>query len=126
MGRVLFNPSTCMAAARDTVKLSQRRHSGFQASTASISMKVANASFNHSPFHHFIVTRSPNHMWAFSCDTTSATRSSSLRVALVRIDQQRRFAKGYRAEIFHRAGGKIGNRDQIQFVAGIRECRSSG
>ena len=37
----------------------------------------------------------------------------------VGIDQQRRFAKGYRAEIFHRAGGKVRNRDQIQFVAGI-------
>ena len=83
MGRVLLSPSTCMAAARDTVKLSQRRHSGFHASTASISMKVANASFSHKPFHQRIVTRSPNHICAFSCETTSATLSSSARVAFL-------------------------------------------
>ena len=71
-----------MAAARDTVKLSQRRHSGFHASTAIISIKVAKASFNQRPFHQRMVTRSPNHIWAFSCETTSATRSSSARVAL--------------------------------------------
>ncbi len=44
-------------------------------------MKVANASFSQIPFHHFIVTRSPNHMWAISWQTTSATRSSSTRAA---------------------------------------------
>jgi hypothetical protein len=37
-------------------------------------MNVANASLSHSPFHHFMVTRSPNHMWASSWATTSATR----------------------------------------------------
>jgi len=42
-------------------------------------MKVANASLSQIPFHHFIVTRSPNHMWAISWHTTSATRSSSTR-----------------------------------------------
>jgi len=30
------------------------------------------------PFHQVMVTRSPNHMCAFSWATTSATRSSSL------------------------------------------------
>ena len=40
-------------------------------------MKVANASFNQMPFHQRIVTRSPNHMWASSWATTSATRSCS-------------------------------------------------
>ena len=29
-------------------------------------MNVANASLSQMPFHHFIVTRSPNHMWAIS------------------------------------------------------------
>jgi len=43
---------------------------------------VANASFNQMPFHQPMVTRSPNHMWASSCSTTSATRSSSLRAEL--------------------------------------------
>ncbi len=41
-------------------------------------MNVANASFSQMPFHHAIVTRSPNHMWATSWATTSATRSSSV------------------------------------------------
>ena len=66
MGRVLCKPSTTRAAARDTPKVVQRCHSGFQASAATISKNVANASFNHRPFHQLMVTRSPNHMWAFS------------------------------------------------------------
>ena len=36
-------------------------------------MNVANASFSQMPFHQRIVTRSPNHMWASSWATTSAT-----------------------------------------------------
>ena len=44
-------------------------------------MNVANASLSQMPFHHDMVTRSPNHMWAFSWATTSATRSSSAWVA---------------------------------------------
>ena len=40
-------------------------------------MKVAKASLSQIPFHHFIVTRSPNHMWAVSWATTVATRCSS-------------------------------------------------
>ncbi len=82
IGRVLCKPSTDKAAARETPNVFQRFHSGFHASTASISMNVAKASLSHSPFHHDIVTRSPNHMCAFSCATTSATRSSSPCVAL--------------------------------------------
>ncbi len=45
-------------------------------------MNVAKASLSQIPFHHFMVTRSPNHMWAISWQTTSATRSSSTRAAL--------------------------------------------
>ncbi len=44
-------------------------------------MKVANASFSQIPFHHRIVTRSPNHMCASSCAITSATVASSGCVA---------------------------------------------
>ncbi len=44
-------------------------------------MSVANASFSQIPFHHRIVTRSPNHMCASSCATTSATMASSGWVA---------------------------------------------
>lgn len=30
-------------------------------------MKVANDSFSQRSFHHFMVTRFPNHMWPSSC-----------------------------------------------------------
>ena len=82
MGRVLRRPSTARADDRETPNVVQRCHSGFQASTAIISMKVANASLSHRPFHQPIVTRSPNHMCAFSWATTSATRSRSAWVAV--------------------------------------------
>ncbi len=54
------------AAGREPRRSAPARHSGFHASTASISMNVAKASFSQIPFHHRIVTRSPNHMWATS------------------------------------------------------------
>ena len=44
-------------------------------------MKVANASLSQIPSHQRMVTRSPNHMWAISWATTSATRSRSARAA---------------------------------------------
>jgi hypothetical protein len=44
-------------------------------------MNVAKASFSQMPFHHFMVTRSPNHMWAISWATTSARFCSSNCVA---------------------------------------------
>ena len=75
VGRALAEPKE---RTRETPKVVHRCHSGFQASTASISMKVAKASLSQRPFHQDIVTRSPNHMCAFSCATTSAIRSSSV------------------------------------------------
>ena len=62
-------------------KLTHRSHSGRKWSTHRSSIKVAKASLSQMPFHHFIVTRSPNHMWAISCEMTSATRWSSMRDA---------------------------------------------
>ena len=82
IGREFCRPSTCNAADRDIAKLFHRLHSGFQLSTAIISRKVANASLSHSPFHQSMVTKSPNHICAFSWETTSATRSNSLRDAV--------------------------------------------
>ena len=66
IGREEQRPSMARAAEREALKVVQRCQAGFQASTASISRKVAKASFSHRPFHQDIVTRSPNHMWAFS------------------------------------------------------------
>ncbi len=70
------------AAVRARPKVTHRSHSGRKASVACISMKVAKASFNQIPFHHFMVTRSPNHMWASSWLMTSVTLSSSAWVVV--------------------------------------------
>ncbi len=80
-GRVLVRPSVARAAPRPMPKVVHTSQSGRKASTVSSSMKVAKASFSQIPFHHFMVTRSPNHMWAVSWATTWATRSSSSREA---------------------------------------------
>jgi hypothetical protein len=77
IGLVASRASTPKAAARSSVNDAHRCQSGRKSSTAASSMKVANASLSHRPFHHLIVTRSPNHMWASSWATTSATRVSS-------------------------------------------------
>ena len=81
IGRVAASASVSKAAERDSPKSTQRRHSGRNASVQVISMNVAKASFSQMPFHHFIVTRSPNHMWAISWAMTSTTACSSACVA---------------------------------------------
>ena len=45
---------------------------------ASAALNSANDSFSHRSSHHFMVTRSPNHMCAISCRITIA-RSSYIR-----------------------------------------------
>ena len=44
----------------------------------------ANDSLSHRSFHHFIVTRLPNHMWASSWRIVSARRSMMASVTLAR------------------------------------------
>ncbi len=122
MGRVACSPSTEKAAARETPKATQRCHSGFQASTASISMKVAKASLSQMPFHQLIVTRSPNHMWAFSWATTSATRCSSAWEAAPVVDEQGGLPEGDGAEVLHGAGREVGDGQQVELVAGIGQA----
>ncbi len=80
--RVLSSASTSNAIARDRRNWLHRSQSGRYASTASSSIRVANASFSQIPFHQRIVTRSPNHMCASSCAITSATVATSGWVAL--------------------------------------------
>ncbi len=70
--RVLASESVSKAALRSRLNVVQRCQSGRNAAQQAISMKVAKASFSQMPFHHRIVTRSPNHMWATSWATTSA------------------------------------------------------
>ena len=69
------------AVERARPKLTHRSHSGRKASVTFSSMNVAKASLSQMPFHHFIVTRSPNHMWASSWAITSTTFCSSPWVA---------------------------------------------
>ena len=119
MGRVACSPSTCMAAARETPKVVHRFHSGFQASTASSSMKVAKASLSQMPFHQVMVTRSPNHMWASSWATTSAMRSSSAWEAAASSTSERGLAEGDGAQVLHGPRGEVGNGEEIDLVARI-------
>ena len=93
-GRVLARLSVSKAAVRSRLNVSHRFQSGRKASHAATSMKVAKASLSQMPFHHRIVTRSPNHMWASSWATTSATSCSSLWVGSIRIDEQHALAEG--------------------------------
>ena len=44
--------------------------------TASVEMNSAKDSLSHRSFHHFIVTMSPNHMWASSWRMVTARRST--------------------------------------------------
>ena len=44
----------------------------------------AKDSLSHRSFHHFMVTRLPNHMWASSCRIVSARRSTMASVTLAR------------------------------------------
>jgi hypothetical protein len=81
-GRVELSASVSNAAERDRPKSTHRRHSGRKASVQVISMNVAKASLSQMPFHHFMVTRSPNHMWASSWAITSTTAWSSAWVAV--------------------------------------------
>ncbi len=81
IGRVVCSASVSNAVERASPKLTQRSHSGRKASVTLSSMNVANASLSQMPFHHFIVTRSPNHMWASSWAMTSTTFCSSPCVA---------------------------------------------
>ena len=62
IGRVFASESTSNAIDRSRLNWFQRPHSLLKLSEDMVAMKVANASFSQIPFHHSIVTRSPNHM----------------------------------------------------------------
>ena len=84
-------------------------------------MKVAKASFSQMPFHHFMVTRSPNHMWAISWAITSAMRCSSSCEAR-RVDEQGRLAEGDAAEVLHGPEGEVGHGDEVDLVARVGDA----
>src|SRR3546814_6238418 len=79
MGRVVVRASVSKAVDRARPKPTQRSHSGRNASVTFSSMKVAKASFSQMPFHHFIVTRSPNHMWASRSEEHTSELQSLMR-----------------------------------------------
>ena len=121
--RVLASESVSKAdaCARGRTSSSGASRGGY-ASQAAISMNVANASLSQMPFHQRIVTRSPNHMWASSWATTSATTSRSLWVLVAGIDEQQVLAERDAAEVLHRAGGEVGQREQVDLVARVRDA----
>ena len=51
---------------------------------AMVDAHSANDSFSQRSFHHFIVTRSPNHMWASSWRMVTTRRSRTASVTLLR------------------------------------------
>ena len=83
-------------------------------------MNVANASFSQMPFHHRIVTRSPNHMCASSWAITSATSASSAGSPRP-VDEQRGLAVRDAAEVLHRALREVRERDHVQLLARVRD-----
>ena len=85
-------------------------------------MNVANASFSQMPFHHRIVTRSPNHMWASSWATTSATRICSSTVAVAGSTSSAFSRNVIAPEVLHRPGGEVGEREQVDLVARVRDA----
>src|SRR5690554_491527 len=52
--------------------------------TAIVEAHSANDSFSQRSFHHFMVTRSPNHMWASSCRMVTTRRSLTASVTFDR------------------------------------------
>ncbi len=51
---------------------------------AMVDAHSAKDSLSHRSFHHFMVTRSPNHMWASSCRIVTTRRSRTASVTLER------------------------------------------
>ena len=89
-------------------------------------MKVAKASFSQMPFHHFMVTRSPNHMWAISWETTSATRSSSSARRPGRVDEQHGLAEGDAAQVLHGPEGEVGDGHEVELVGRVGDAEVVG
>ncbi len=106
IGRVEAKASVSNATVRDRPKATHRSHSGRKASVTLSSMNVAKASFSQMPFHHPMVTRSPNHMWASSWAMTSTTfccspwvvASGSARSSVSRKVTQPRFSMAPKAK----------------------------
>ena len=121
-GRVLASESVSNAAERSSPNSVHRSQSGRKAAHAAISMNVAKASFNQIPFHQRIVTRSPNHMWASSWATTSATFWCSLCVLVAGSSSKQALAERDAAEVLHRPGGEIGQGEQIDLRARVRDA----
>ena len=106
----------------DRDRTSPRRASRAASRRCTPSMNVAKASLSQMPFHHRIVTRSPNHMWAISWATTSAITCSSACVAVVGSTRRRALPERDAAEVLHRAEGEVGQGDEVELVARIRDA----
>ena len=74
-------------------------------------MKVAKLSFSHKPFHHCMVTRLPNHIWAISCMMVLAMVFARGRGELAAPDQV--FVEDHRSDVFHRVEGVFRCQDLV-------------
>ena len=85
-------------------------------------IQVAKPSFSQMSSHHFIVTRLPNHWCAISCEMTPATRLRAPTDARSRIDEQQPLAEGDRAGVLHRAGGEVGDADDVELAERVLDA----
>ena len=65
-------------------------------------------------------------MWAISCATTSAITSSSAWVAVAGSTRSRASRNVTQTEVLHRAGGEVGQRDEVELVARVGDAEVVG
>ena len=100
------------------------RHSspGRHAASGRLAIQVANPSLSQMSFHHFIVTRLPNHWCAISCEMIDATLLRASSDARVGIDEQQPLAEGDRARVLHRAGREVRHRDDVELAERVLDA----
>ncbi len=69
--RALTSESSLIAPEADSTRSMSKRQAGLKRWTVLLPIQVAKASFSQVSSHHAIVTRSPNHWCASSCDMKS-------------------------------------------------------
>src|SRR5438034_3439481 len=85
-------------------------------------MKFANTSFIHTSLNHRMVTRSPNHMCAVSCEMTLARLSRSFWRGR-RIEQQAARVVEDRARMLHAAELKGRHEQEVELAERIGNAR---
>ena len=87
---------------------------GFHWSTIFASAQVAKPSLSQMSFHHFIVTRSPNHWCANSCAMTSACERRADVVACRGSSRSSTSRNVTRPGVLHRARREVGHGHEVE------------